>query len=909
MAPMLKKKFKEAFTLVELIVVLAIIGVLAGVSVGAYFGITTKAKKTAALAEANMIRTQLYAIATQSGGFKSGQLSNNGVQFPDNIEYFTADLLSSYTSGMRKANGGASGPSIEFNFYSDAYQTEVDSSLNDYVRLGIGYLLAASAGSINTATINKYASEVYVSTTDGTISSFDVVKDGMWVSTSVSQPATDLVGSTPTVIDVRVSPTKPTSGTDTSLAAWTNWYASDKYTRYLSRYKSVDETKDGQTKAFMKASAYRVGNQNALDLGPHVEALLNGNPISLADLSGGASSHDAVTYKVTEAGVDKTSTYLDVAAADPAAKGLVKFTAAAAGKNVVLTFTYGNGTNANFPNISYNISVVDGLNVTDAKTFFALNNATDFSGKENGILSASATDRDRIRVESILAKYTELSSLVNYSSGVFQSDLTISKKDIPDFFIWQENELNKNGVVVAPSIVGSLKDESYFVMHRHSATQTKFDIYGNYFKLSLGTDVPKIASDLFLESQQINPSGEAPNNTHIVESHSAIFSDKQQQWLTAFNETTDADLLAAYPSFETRIHDLSSTGNHGVSDLSDTKHSGLCFYKGFNPSLVENCNLNSFYIDVMDNGQYVPSPKPDGTNEVAAKGIHPTMEVNNCRMFDSGNVSIFLSNEGTINVSDSEIRKAGGPLAIAYSNCYSLNDKKSARVTVANGHQDPRSGSWINFTNCTMENWVTGQGGWFKIHSVEDSFTTLKTMDQIFNGQLSRAFTKSGKINLLAVMMGDHNTTDGGFLGGIKVGDENMIDFENGRSDFESTHIPYNSDYGNMYMFNNCYFKDNTDRSSPVFKTMSNGVSHYAALNATGTGLVNTKFYATNQAGDAALDKDGNSKTLFGLGDYLGMYYFGQKPIAGGVSDPTAYPSYAGSDAYGILMTLSDFTA
>lgn len=858
---MLKKKFKEAFTLVELIVVLAIIGVLAGVSVGAYFGITTKAKKTAALAEANMIRTQLYAIATQSGGFKSGQLSNNGVQFPDNIEYFTADLLSSYTSGMRKANGGASGPSIEFNFYSDAYQTEVDSSLNDYVRLGIGYLLAASAGSINTATINKYASEVYVSTTDGTISSFDVVKDGMWVSTSVSQPATDLVGSTPTVIDVRVSPTKPTSGTDTSLAAWTNWYASDKYTRYLSRYKSVDETKDGQTKAFMKASAYRVGNQNALDLGPHVEALLNGNPISLADLSGGASSHDAVTYKVTEAGVDKTSTYLDVAAADPAAKGLVKFTAAAAGKNVVLTFTYGNGTNANFPNISYNISVVDGLNVTDAKTFFALNNDTGWYGVEGA-------DASLTRTTSITTKIG-VSALGNYNAGVFQSDLTLNKDDIPSYFIWQSGEKTEKGDDIDASVVGSLKDESYFVQHRHSIAHPTFDIYGNYFKLSLGSDLPKIASGTFYDGGS-TPNGKAPASGTPVESHAAVFSDKQEQYLNIVATHTSSDVAtvkAYYETFKTNFYDLSSTGNHGVSNVADTTNAGLSFYKAFDDAEVNNCVFNSYYIPVMDNGRFNVSSGADA-------GLQPTVDIKNCRLTDSGNVAIFLYTEGTINVTNSEVRNAGGPLTIAYSARFSAAD-------LATGFSH---GSWINFTGCTMENKVTGAGGWFSINvGAESLVLALKNIDPKMRA-LGKTFVYSGTgsntyLNMLGLVMCDRpsNTNPLTIKGGINIDAVQYVD-NTAEADKSAA------------------FGTNNANNSNVIKVIKGTESLFAKVSDTGSELV---------------DLSGNSLTAGYFGNkttdqskpYVTIYKGLWQSFAGTIAQ------YPGTDAYGILMTLSDYTA
>ena len=57
------KKAKKGFTLVELVVVIAVIAILAGVSVGAYFGITESAKNSQALQEGKALHTNLVLMA------------------------------------------------------------------------------------------------------------------------------------------------------------------------------------------------------------------------------------------------------------------------------------------------------------------------------------------------------------------------------------------------------------------------------------------------------------------------------------------------------------------------------------------------------------------------------------------------------------------------------------------------------------------------------------------------------------------------------------------------------------------------------------------------------------------------------------------------------------------------------
>jgi prepilin-type N-terminal cleavage/methylation domain-containing protein len=118
------KKIKNAFTLVELITVLAIIAILAGVSVGAYFGITDNAKKSAVKQETDQVKTQLVA-ATSGDGYTAAAPAYKIT----GITSFTAIMTNTTT--------------IKFTFAP----TSVTATADD-VRYAIGYIVCDNNGTL-----------------------------------------------------------------------------------------------------------------------------------------------------------------------------------------------------------------------------------------------------------------------------------------------------------------------------------------------------------------------------------------------------------------------------------------------------------------------------------------------------------------------------------------------------------------------------------------------------------------------------------------------------------------------------------------------------------------------------------------------------------------------------------------
>ena len=87
------KKAKKGFTLVELVVVIAVIAILAGVSVGAYFGITESANNSKCEQEAKAFHTALMVVASDPS--KGYTLDKTGIKWADDQDL--SDLVTDIT--------------------------------------------------------------------------------------------------------------------------------------------------------------------------------------------------------------------------------------------------------------------------------------------------------------------------------------------------------------------------------------------------------------------------------------------------------------------------------------------------------------------------------------------------------------------------------------------------------------------------------------------------------------------------------------------------------------------------------------------------------------------------------------------------------------------------------------------
>ncbi|MGD9889307.1 MAG: pilin [Halothiobacillaceae bacterium] len=85
------KKAQQGFTLIELMIVVAIIGILAAIALPAYQDYTTRAKVSEVMLAASSARTTISEVASTTGSLPTA--------------YTIADQVSKYVSGVTYAEG------------------------------------------------------------------------------------------------------------------------------------------------------------------------------------------------------------------------------------------------------------------------------------------------------------------------------------------------------------------------------------------------------------------------------------------------------------------------------------------------------------------------------------------------------------------------------------------------------------------------------------------------------------------------------------------------------------------------------------------------------------------------------------------------------------------------------------
>ena len=658
------------------------------------------------------------------------------------------------------------------------------------------------------------------------------------------------------------------------------WVESKTWTAFNAANSAANATKDGRN-SFMESSGFYLGNKNAINLFPVVTGKDHANHLGTMNQIDSGVSATLKDAKGTSVSLDDA--FSASAKSALLTKGDVDFNDDLTGE-YTLTFSYGSDT-TNFPDIAYDLHVVDGYNISDAKTLSIINN-------EPNLTSGFAADAGGTDVKTRIDAWKSANGIpldLTVNNAVIQSDITIAKADLPSYFVWGEEADHQP---VSDSMKGTLRDWAWLYYKNLTTANPTFHLYGNFHKISLGSDFP------YVEEAEGPRNGTAPATGTTISSHASLFGG----W------NADAD-RGAYHYY---IHDLAFTGNTGVSNKEEDKtKGGLVFFKPTYDASVENCVVNTTFIGEVNGGYYSSATDYRDCTTTWIK----------TRLHDTQSAQLFNWGAGSIVAQECELMNAGGPLIINQPHAYNLSGMSESDIAAR------KASNVIIDDKSHLENYVTGQGGWFSFYTGATSYVDqLKTMDPLFNLTLGKTFLKADatdssikRMNFIALNMTTSSSTDaaeGSIYGSTTIGSQKVIDYEGGRSTMTAAIAQaandggaayqkalYTTDVGTTFMAQSA-----SDPASPVFKMVGAKGDNFGMLLADSSGnpngLANAKYYATGAKVDADKAFDDDAKTA----TYLGIYAFG-KGYKLDVTNPANFRSWEGCNDYGLLLGLEDYKA
>lgn len=439
----------------------------------------------------------------------------------------------------------------------------------------------------------------------------------------------------------------------------------------------LSSSEENLESGFLENRLYYIGNQNEANLLPQINALdENNTPMVINFLPAGVSM--SIKEDGKEAELD-ASKYIENAGSF-LKNGLLKFKSDVTGSFVI---TLKVDSNSALKPIEYKVNVVNAYNATKGIDLYALANC-----------KASYYPYYDSTFNNDLKEFKEKNSIPETTAIVFQNDITFNKSDLISSYFWGDDAVSSN-------VKGSFKDWIHIVDHTFDKEESVV-IYGNSHHLALNDNKkdPDCFPDILTESS----TGTAQDAGEPISSHSTLFYG-------SFAEGVDP----AKCNFD--IQDLEVSGNLGVSAESTIKIGGPMFMKTEVTSSFNNVNVSKFYMALMAVG-----------NETVGNStydVQPTLNVNSCRFRDTFNASIYCYAGGTINIKNSELVNAGGPLLFLNPR---TEDFPASTLDISKLGKTE-----VNIDNKSfLSNKSEGKGGWFDAYSATTLAGQLINLDQLF---------------------------------------------------------------------------------------------------------------------------------------------------------------------------------